>query len=600
MEAIESNYIWKFSNPNPLLVKRYKDAGISDTMSRVLINRDISIEEFDTIEQNFNDLLIEYSNKIVNLKEAAKFVLDHLDKKNLEIHIFSDYDTDGITSAAIAEDFFRVIFREAGIDPNNIFITVPERKDGYGMNIDWCHYVARRKKEDNTILVITFDNGITKVLETDVLLKANCSVLITDHHEPEENLPNCLIVDPKKDKDRFGEELCGAELAFMLCYMMSKIALEKEYIRVSDNADIAFKYSLDRCLQLAAVGTIADMMPMTLFNITLTKYGIEMINENEDPHASLVALKDCFGLNEITSKDIGFNIAAAVNACGQMNSANLGYELLSIYDHEESEIREKAEEIYKIYSKNKDITKKMKIVIQKEIDSGRFDNSKICICPIKNVPYGIAGKLATYLASSTRKPSVVLIDEDQEELRGSARVADSEMDLLGILKPFVGKGKIKFANGHKAACGVVFYQEGLETIQDEISEYISSLEEEGKIMPPKKKILLIDKKIKITDICKKTYEDIISIPYSMNFNSPNLLVEGELLKVARSKSNPNNVCYTLCDPETNKSVSIWAWNLYPKWYDENIHTKIRIVGNLNRNFMNPNTFTLDVIDFKLS
>ena len=579
------------------MLQRYIDAGISDTMARVLITRKVSIQDFDIIENGFNEYIEKFSNNIVDLDKAVDFVLDNLKKPNLEIHVYTDYDTDGITSAAIANDYLKTLFMTFGLDRNKIFITVPERKDGYGMNLEWCQFVAKRKTEDNNILVITFDNGVTKVAETNLLLNANCDVLITDHHEPEEVLPNCLIVDPKKDKDRFGDELCGAAIALILFYKISLKVRKMNKDLYDDNAMIMFNASLLRCVQLAAVGTIADMMPMTTFNLALAKYGIDEINQ--DTYSPLICLKNCFGLAEITSKDIGFNIAAAVNACGQMNNAALAYKLLESYDQDDNSVQEIANEIYKIYAKNRDITKKMKLVVQKEIDSGRFDNSKICIYPIKDIPYGIAGKLATYLSSSTRKPSVVLIDEEREELRGSARISDSDIDLLSLLKPFVNKGKIKFANGHKAACGVVFYRSELDTIQDEISEYMEDLEQSGKIESPKKKVLLIDKKISIGDINSKTYKDIIRIPYSMNFYSPNLLIEGDILKVSVSKSNQNNVCYTISDKDTGKSISIWAWNLYPKWYDASKHTYMKIVGNLNRNFMNPNAFTLDVVDFKL-
>ena len=86
----------------------------------------------------------------------------------------------------------------------------------------------------------------------------------------------------------------------------------------------------------------------------------------------------------------------------------------------------------------------------------------------------------------------------------------------------------------------------------------------------------------------------------MNFSSPNLMVEGIIDNVSVSKSNPNNVCYTLKDPKTNRKTNIWVWNIYPKLYDESKYSKMRIVGSLNRNFMSPQYFTLDVVDIKFS
>ena len=143
------------------------------------------------------------------------------------------------------------------------------------------------------------------------------------------------------------------------------------------------------------------------------------------------------------------------------------------------------------------------------------------------------------------------------------------------------------------------YQLGIVKSQNDIKDdYISLLEDSGEIELPEKKNLYIDKEISVDDICEKTYMDLVSIPYSMNFASPNLLISGMIERVSVSKSNPNNICYTLKDEKTGKSISIWAWNLYPKLYDASRHTSMKIVGNLNRNFMNPRTFTLDIVDMK--
>lgn len=591
----KSAYKWVVPEINPFRLADYQKNGeVSEILARVLINRGIDVDDFKKIKEveSFMTLLDEYVNKIVGIEAAAESILTELRKENTKIFVYTDYDADGITSGGIVNDFFSCLYSYLGLERKNLTIHVPERKDGYGLSLKWCESLAAGKAEEDNYLVVTFDNGVTKNAEVEYLINAGIKVIVTDHHEPEAILPPCLIVDPKKDEDRFGEELCGAGLAFLLCvkiYNLIKAELDEKDLE-------AFRESLQRCLGLAAMGTIADMMNMTVFNLAMTRAGLAYLNCFE--YIPVNCLRDSFNMVEITSKDIGFNIAACLNACGQMNLANLGYELLESFDKDESIIREKAEKIYKIYSKNKDITRKMKVLIQKEIDCGRFDDDKICIYSIAGIPYGIAGKLAQHISNSTNKPAIVLIEEDKEEMNGSARCASGNLDLLSILKPFVEKGEIKKANGHKSACGVVFYKEYLDTIAEHISGYISSLEESGEIELPQKKTLYIDKEISIDDICEKTYMDLISMPYSMNFTSPNLLISGTIERVSVSKSNPNNICYTLKDENTGKSVSIWAWNLYPKLYDATKHTAMKIVGNLNRFFQNPKTFTLDIVDMK--
>ena len=602
-EYTETNYKWVIPEISPLALKEYEEkSDVPDILARVLINRGISVDEYGVITDGgaFRDLMDEYISKIKDLDIVAEKIVEKIheqyaDKKsNITTYAFCDYDMDGITSGAIFNDFFSNLYKILDIDKDQLKVHIPERKDGYGLNMKWCETLVQNKKDDDNYFVITFDNGVTKVAEIQYLINSGIEVIVTDHHEPEEYLPSCLVLDPKKDEDRFGEELCGAGVAFLLCmkiyYLIKDELLDEDKLILSD--------SIQRCLGLAAMGTIADMMPMTVFNLALTKTGLDILNYIYYP--PITCLKDCFNLVEITSKDIGFNIAAAINACGQMNEAWRGYELFKLHEETLEENRTRAEAIHKIYKKNKDITKKMKDMLQVEIDSGRFDKSKICIYPIKDIPYGIAGKLAQYISSSMSKPAIVLIDEGKEEIKGSARCAGDNMDLLRILKPFVDNGQIKFANGHKAACGVVFYRKYLDVIENNIGEYISELEATGEIERQEKKVLYIDKVISLGDISESNYQYLTSIPYSMNFSSPNLMVEGIIDKVSVSKSNPNNVCYTLKDPKTNRKTNIWVWNIYPKLYNESKYSKMRIVGSLNRNFMNPQYFTIDVVDIKFS
>lgn len=602
-EYTETNYKWVIPEISPLTLKEYETKeDVPDILARVLINRGISVDEYEVIKDGaaFRGLMDEYISKIKDLNIVAEKIVEKIHEQyadknsNITTYAFCDYDMDGITSGAIFNDFFSNLYKILDINKERLKVHIPERKDGYGLNMKWCETLVQNKKADDDLFVITFDNGVTKVAEIQYLINSGIEVIVTDHHEPEEYLPSCLVLDPKKDGDRFGEELCGAGVAFLLCmkiyYLIKDELLDEDKLILSD--------SIQRCLGLAAMGTIADMMPMTVFNLALTKTGLDILNYIYYP--PITCLKDCFNLVELTSKDIGFNIAAAINACGQMNEAWRGYELFKLHEETLEENRARAEAIHKIYKKNKDITKKMKDMLQVEIDSGRFDKSKICVYPIKDIPYGIAGKLAQYISSSMSKPAIVLIDEGKEEIKGSARCAEDNMDLLRILKPFVDNGQIKFANGHKAACGVVFYRKYLDVIENNIGEYISELEANGEIERQEKKILYIDKVISLGDINESNYQCLTSIPYSMNFSCPNLMVEGIIDKVSVSKSNPNNVCYTLKDPETNRKTNIWVWNIYPKLYDESKYSKMRIVGSLNRNFMNPQYFTLDVVDIKFS
>ena len=158
---MSTTYNWLFQSPNPLKVAEYTEHGISEFMANVLINRNISIDQVKVIFNCFNELRDRYADSIVDLDKAvAKF--HELEKDpEFKVFVYCDYDTDGITSAAIANLFLSSIY--------NTEIYVPERGEGYGMSMEWCEKVVKKKKETDKFLVITFANGVTKNKEVEYL-----------------------------------------------------------------------------------------------------------------------------------------------------------------------------------------------------------------------------------------------------------------------------------------------------------------------------------------------------------------------------------------------------------------------------------------------
>ena len=589
-------YQWIYKSANPLLLAEYRAHGFSDILSRVLINRNVGVNDYDIIKNGTEVKMAEYIDGIHNLKIASLLLLNELRRRrDTKVFAFCDYDADGITSAAIAKTMLEEIYGILQMPLENIQVYVPERSEGYGMNIDWCEEIISKKEENDNCVVLTFDNGISKVKEVSFLQRCGVKVIITDHHEPEMTIPSCMVVDPKAYAGRFGEELCGAEIAFLFFKSIINLICDE-----GDCPAAVISQALDKLndmLCLAAIGCIADMMNMnSLFNLSLTSLGLEKINQGR--YQPVAELKTLFNLKEVTSKDIGFSIAAAINACGQMGRANLAFSLFTETD--EFKVTEIAEEIYRMYNRNKNLTKKYKDELQSEIDDGMFKENKVCVHIVKDVPHGIAGKLAQSISNLTGKPAIVLVDDGEDALKGSGRAGDSAIDLISVLQPFVKKKHFKYANGHKAACGVAVDREYLEYIQGELDEYVGKLEAEGKIMLPEAKPLIIDKVVTINDLNERTYKELNNLPYSMNFSHPNLMIDGEIIGMKRSKSNPNNVCYTLRDVNTGRAMDIWAWNLYPQMYNPELHKELKVVGNLNRNFMSPNNFTLDIIDMKFA
>ena len=587
---METRFEWQFKSANPLAAAEYKEFNVSELLAQVLVNRGISAREYSKVSYHFGDLRTEYITGIADLEKACDFFIEKTDKlknKDKKIYVFADYDADGITSAAISN----IVLRKLGFRP---VIHVPERSEGYGLSLKWCEELRDSIEENNNgsrPLVITFDNGITKADEVDLLQRAGFDVIITDHHEPSGKLPCCITVDPKKDELRKGKELCGAGLAYLFFY------------KILDMTGFEDRELQDNTLALATIGTIADMMQMSTFNTALCKAGLEVLNR--EGFAPIDALKRALGLIDVSSKDIGFTLAACINACGQMGKARFAYSLFSEDFQDADVLRKTAIEMCRIQENNKAVTKKAKRQAEKDIESGLFDEDRCCVYLAEDIPLGTAGKVAQHICQLTGKPSIVfpVYKEDQAELRGSARSGVSGLNLLELLTPLVEEGKMDFANGHGAACGCGLKATRLEIVKAILNKKIAQLEAEGRISPAAPSPLLIDAHISMDDINLRTYKELIKIPFSMNMYQPLFLIEGKVLDAVPSKNNPKNIYYTVQDlyphdEDRPKVMKFWAWNLYPDEYSPEKYSTIKIVGSINRNFMSPMNFTMDITDMK--
>ena len=594
-----TEYKWKYNTPDPFVLAEYNNHHTYDILSTILANRGLNYNEYLKIQNKFFPNVYSYCDKIVNLKTAAERILNYLLNKKIQIHIFTDYDSDGMTSLATALKVWlnvrRYYYPKDWIYLPEIKYYAPERSMGYGLNMNWCEELTDLVKNDNyDHVVICFDNGVTKRDEIKYLHDNNIEVTVIDHHEPEEILPDCLIVDPKKDIERFGEELCAAGLSWLLSVQLFRLIQDENPNDKYVNYYIG--QAIKEALPNAAIGTIADMMNMTVLNLSLVYHGLKIINDtSRNYHLIWDYLTDCFNLKEVTSKDIGFSIGAAINACGQLESINTAIKFI----HPDlSNKTQEAEDVYELYSVSRDLTKEQKKFIDEDIKNNNlFETDNFCIYVISGCPGGILGKLANHISNTTGKPTIVVKDNESDEMSGSGRCPNPTLDLLGLLQPYVGS-LIKKANGHKAACGVTVYKSYLNELRSKLNNNIQNLYNSGAAEPFSVSVLNIDKKLDISDINLNNYKQINLMPYSMNFPQPVFAINGDLIKVKESKNNPNNICYTVRDKNNKEQLDIWAWNIKPQLHKATESKDIWLAGSLTRNFMNQNKITLDVIDIK--
>ena len=231
------------------------------------------------------------------------------------ISIWGDYDVDGTTGASVLVSFLREIGVEA------IFYVPHRIEEGYGLNIEGL----RRLKERGVRLVVTVDSGISNFKEVAEAREIGVDIVIVDHHQPPEQLPPAIaVVNPHRSDCAFPDKgLCAAGLAFYVVIALRARLRDAGWFRASGDPD------LRRHLDIVALGTIADMVPLKGVNRTLVKRGLTALGSSTRP--GVIALKQIAGFapGDVTAGQVGFQLGPRINAAGRMDAAIKVIELLT-------------------------------------------------------------------------------------------------------------------------------------------------------------------------------------------------------------------------------------------------------------------------------
>ena len=363
-----------------LKVKREKEKTLLESIlsSKGIVNPE-DIKEFlsDKPQLTYDPFIIKSMDK------AVEKIKKHIEYGN-KIVIFGDYDVDGIASTALLVEFI-------GILTNNIDYYIPNRfSEGYGLNKEAIRYI---KKELEGQLIITVDNGVSSHDEVEYAKELGMDIIITDHHNPPDILPKCILINTKQKDDNYPfKDLCGCGIAFKLIQ-----ALQREF-------NISRKY-LNRALDLVALATIADLVPLLDENRTITKYGLKSINANN--RIGLLALREELGLKDryINAGTIGFTIAPCFNATGRIEDARLGVKLLLETDLTKARIM--GETLVKMNNTRKDIQEKGESHCM-ELAGKKYLNDDFLVLDGGNISEGVIGIIAGRIKDAFYKPTLVI------------------------------------------------------------------------------------------------------------------------------------------------------------------------------------------------
>lgn len=378
---------------------------------------------------------------MLNMSEAVDRIL-LAKNKNQRVMVYGDYDVDGTCSVALMFLFIQNL----GI---NVIHYQPDRyKEGYGISM----IGVEKAKKEKIDLVIALDCGVKAIEQSKELKKADVDLIICDHHLPGKNLPVCVaMLNPKQPNCAYPfKELCGCAIGFKLIQAIGlKLELNKEYI-------LSF-------LDLAAIATAADIVPMVGENRVIVKLGLELMNATPR-HGVKALLETSNKKGELESSDLVFSLSPRINAAGRLAHASIAVELLA--SKAKNDALKFAKEIEQINSlrkqKDKTITQEALLLLENDKDKV---TSVVCS---DNWHKGVVGIVASRLIETYYRPTVVLCD-DGEFITGSVRSV-KDFDVHEILVEI--EDVFERYGGHKYAAGVTLYRERLTEFKKRFEEAV--------------------------------------------------------------------------------------------------------------------------------
>lgn len=420
-----------------------KEFNISEALSQILLDKGLN-----TAEDVDNYIRPKYANMhdpflFNNMQSVVQRINEAVVNKE-KIAIWGDYDVDGITSVSI----LGLHLSRMGAD---ILCKIPDRgNDGYGLNRDGIYELANK----GCRLLITVDCGITNIEEIAYAKSVGMDVIVTDHHEPKGELPECIgILNPKVSGERYPfKELCGAGVAGKLVHGLSGQTAFLEYI------------------DLIGLATVADIVPLVDENRIFVMGGLHSMNTN--PRLGIRELCEfAMGKEEniIKSYHLGFRIGPMINACGRIGNPSDGVTLLTTGS--QARARKLAEQLHTLNGARKEIEKRICEEAISQVEG--MEEERAIVVWGDNWDAGVIGIVASRLVEKYYKPTIVLsFNKETGKLHGSCRSIDG-INIVKVLDS--AKEHIIKYGGHTAAAGLTLDAAQYTAFVDKIMEALDTV-----------------------------------------------------------------------------------------------------------------------------
>ena len=375
-------------------------------------------------------------------KAAARITraVDNMEK----IAVYGDYDADGVTSTAMLYSYLET----RGAD---VIFYIPQREgEGYGMNMGAVKYL----KEQGVSLIVTVDNGISSVQEVARANELGIDVVVTDHHRPQAILPDAVaVVDAYRPDDTSPyKHFSGVGIAFKLL-----MALEDG---AGDVEDLLEAYS-----DLAAIGTIGDIVPLTGENRTLIRAGLERLSQSDRPGVQALLENAGIAGKALTSTNVAFTLVPRINATGRMGAPERAVRLLISGYEEEAEVL--SEEICADNEERRRVEAEIAEAAFADIEAKGYMKDRVVVVDGENWHHGVIGIVTSRVTERCGKPCMI-ISRGETEAKGSGRSIEGFSLFEAICA--CGDLLIKFG-GHPMAAGITLKPENIEAFRKRINRY---------------------------------------------------------------------------------------------------------------------------------
>lgn len=524
-----------------------RELGVNPIVAKLMVNRHIDVDEGrQFLQGTLSDLLDPFTLKDMDV--AVSLVLETIESHK-PIVIYGDYDVDGITATSVLYRFLK----QLGAD---VTYYIPERQsEGYGLNLEALEHLIER----GTALVITVDCGISSydIVEA---VRDRIDMIITDHHTAPDMIPRAKAVINHKQKDcpYKDKNLSGVGVAFKLCQALWLTKRGEWYL---DDLDIV------------ALGTVADVVPLVGENRIIVKSGLEKMNR--EPNLGIKKLIDVAGLHErtITSGHIGFTLAPRLNAAGRVTHATRAVELLVTDD--EDIVEAIAEELNETNRERQELERNIHELARVDVANQGHKADYVTIVAGEEWHPGVIGIVASRLVEEFYKPTLVISIHDGVG-KGSCRSIDG-FNIYDALKSC--EDILLQFGGHAAAAGFSIDANRIDELRERLTKYCKAVITEEEYIP----VVAIDAELPVDDIDVDIIDRVSDLePYGMANSTPVFAIMEATVQDIMLMGQLKNHCKIIFET-SNGTLDAIAWNRPDLFKSIFVGTVVKVAFSLQKN-----------------